>query len=76
VARALALASRSSGLVERVWSSIVECPPFISWPTSSFYRPRWGSATSSFLENELLARGKTGRFTLVRLHLSVYISVV
>jgi hypothetical protein len=49
---------------------------FISWPTSSFYRPRWGLATCSFLKKELLCRGKIERSTLVRLHLSVYASVI
>jgi hypothetical protein len=49
---------------------------FISWPTSSFYRPRWGLATGSFLQKELLCRGKIERSTLVRLRLSVYASVI
>jgi hypothetical protein len=34
--------------------------------------PRWGSATDSFLEKELLCCGKTECSTLVRLRLSVY----
>jgi hypothetical protein len=76
VARALASASRSFDLVERVWSSFVECPPFVSWPTSSFYRPRWGLAIGSFLGKELLCCGKTKRSTLVRLRLSIYATII
>jgi hypothetical protein len=43
-------------------------PPFMS--------QGGGGATGSFLEKKLLCRCKTGCFTLVRLHLSVYALVI
>jgi hypothetical protein len=35
-------------------------------PTSSFYRPRWGSAVDGSFENEPLYRGKTECLTVAR----------
>jgi hypothetical protein len=49
VASALTPTLGSSGHVERVWLSSVECPPLVSVsPTLSFYRPRRVTVTSSF----------------------------
>jgi hypothetical protein len=60
--QALALASGSFSLVERVLP-VLGVPPlvssFVSGPTSSFYRTRWGSTAGSFLEKEILCCGKT-----------------
>jgi hypothetical protein len=37
-------------------------PPLSSWLTSSFYRPRWGSAIGGSFEKEPLFSGKTECF--------------
>jgi hypothetical protein len=50
--------------------------PLCSGRPPPFYRPRLGAAGSSFPRKELLLHGKTGRSTMVKLHLSVCTSVV
>jgi hypothetical protein len=58
-----------------MWLHSVECPlsrvllgPSSSWLTSSFYRPRWGSAVDGSFEKVSLYCDKTGCLTSARPH--------
>lgn len=73
--RALALTTRSSGLVEYLCSPFVKGSS-VSRLTSCIYRPRQVSPTGSLLGKELLCHGKIARSTPIRLCLFVYASVV
>jgi hypothetical protein len=76
VARSLASASGSSGLVILV--HVCMCVPSSSmfWRPPPVSRPRWESNTGSFPRKELLCCGTLGCSNLVKLCLSVCASVV